>query len=186
MNFFSKKHVDDDGISSYCTTYIICNCTWSSGDRDCDLCGDHLARSDSENGNCFHYSWCGSIGNSSCEANCLLGFQTYFSCLACNFALGAIFGDLGFSTSSWGYFCFGIIKVVNSRVWCKVLLICHFLWKAKGVSSSSSNSNIVFHLVICLCLSNSRFIHGNWRMVIYYTTLKDICSFGTYLSILKL
>jgi len=77
----------------------------------------------------------GSIGNSGYEANCPLGPRTYFSCLACNFSVGAGFSDVGFSTSSWGYRCFGIIKVVNSRVWCRVLLICHFLLKAKGVAT---------------------------------------------------
>jgi hypothetical protein len=88
----------------------------------------------------------------------------YFSYLACNFALGASFGDLGFSTSSWGYYCFGMIKVVDYGVWCRAPLICHVLLKAKEIFSSSfsSNSNIVCYLVVCLCLSNSRFILGNW------------------------
>jgi hypothetical protein len=86
----------------------------------------------------------------------------YFSYLACNFALGASFGDLGFFTNFWGYCCFGIIKV-NYGVWCWVPLICHVFLKAKGVFSSSflSNSNIVCYLVVCLCLSSSRFILGN-------------------------
>jgi hypothetical protein len=61
---------------------------------------DHPTRSSSENGDYLLYSCCDSVGNSSYEANCLLGLKMYFSCLGRNFALGANFGDLGFSTSS--------------------------------------------------------------------------------------
>jgi hypothetical protein len=132
-------------MSSYYVTCIVLGCIHCCSVGDCDLGGDHPPRSSSRNGNWLLYSYYGSTINWSYETCCPLGLGTSVSCLACNFALGAIFGDLGLSIVLGVYCCLGIVKVVISWIWCKTLLICHLFLKAKGVSSfsSSTNSNIV-------------------------------------------
>ncbi len=99
-------------MSSYYVTCIVLGSINCCGVGDCDLGGDHPPRSISRNGDWLLYSYYGSIKNSGYETCCPLGLGTYVSCLTCNFALGASFGDLGLSVVLRVCCCLGKVKVV--------------------------------------------------------------------------
>ncbi len=103
-------------MSSYYVTCIVLRCIHCCGGGDYDLSEDHPPRSSSRNGNWLLYSYYGSTKNLGYETCCPLGLGTYVSCLACNFALGVNFGDLGLSIVLKVCCCLGIVKVVISGI----------------------------------------------------------------------
>ncbi len=103
-------------MSSYYVACIVLGCIHCYGVGDCDLGGDHPPRSSFRNGDLFLYSYYGSTINLGYETCCPLGLGTSVSCLACNFALEASFGNLGLSIVLGVCRCLGIVEVVISRI----------------------------------------------------------------------